>query len=76
VNAIVGRLNKTREYVRGWIVRELLRRQKPELDERIDEMLKASRVNRMMVSELGVGKKIGSHLKGFGRGLSTLKGLF
>lgn len=79
---LAGGVRRTVEDVREWIVRELRLRQKPELDRKIDEMLKPPKVNQIMLKYLGVGKEVGKKLgrsgagRSIGRGLRLLRRLF
>ena len=71
MNAVVGQVRRSIEEIKDWI-KELIRLQKPELDKKIDEMLKPPKI---MVRELGLGKKFGKKIGYLGRGLSLLKKL-
>jgi hypothetical protein len=76
MNGVVGQVRRTITSIRERIIRDLIRRQKPELDQKIDEMLKPPKVNRIMIRFLGVGGSVGRKLGGYvGRGLSLLRKL-
>jgi hypothetical protein len=72
---VAGGLRRSLENVREWFIKELLRQQKPELDRKIDEMLKEPKLRRIMQKYLGIGKSLGGKLGAFGRGLSIGRGL-
>ncbi len=75
---VVGQARKTIQNIRDKIISDILRRQKPELDRKIDEMLKPPKVNRIMVRYLGIGKSFGKKITGsrVGRTIGkALKGL-
>jgi len=72
---LAGSVRRTVEDVREWIIRELKLKQKPELDRKIDEMLKPPKVNQIMVKYLGVGKEIGKRLGRCGGGRSIGAGI-
>ncbi len=78
---LAGGVRRSVEDVREWIIRELRLRQKPELDRKIDEMLKPPKASRIMLKYLGVGKEIGKKLgrigagTGIGRGIKLLRRL-
>jgi hypothetical protein len=73
---VVGQVRRSVDSIREWIIKDLIRRQKVELDRKIDEMLKPPKVNRIMLKYLGVGKNVGGKMGGYvGRGLSLLRRL-
>ena len=64
------------ERIRAWIKRELFLKQKPELDRKIDQMLKPlKQVNKIMVREFGLGKRFGKKLSLRGLGASLRKAM-
>jgi hypothetical protein len=65
---VVGDARRSVERVRDWIIEEILQRQKPELDRKVDEMLKP-KVKRLMVRYLGIGKGLGKKIGTIGKGL-------
>jgi len=73
---VVGQVRRQADSVRDWIVKDLLRIQKVELDRKIDEMLKPPKLNRITQKftgrGLGVGRRIGSIARA---GLSLLRRL-
>ena len=73
---VAGGLTRTFESIKEWIVKDLIKRQKPALDIKIDEMLKPANVQKIMVRELGLGKKIGKPLGFLGKGLSIARKVF
>ena len=66
---VVGEARRSVESARDWIINEILRIQKPQLDQKIDEMLKPNRL-RQKIKHLGSGFGIGKRLKRLGAGLS------
>lgn len=69
-----GPIQQSFERVREWIKRELFLKQKPELDKKIDQMLKPlKQVNKIMVWEFGLGKRFGKKLSLRGLGASLKK---
>ena len=74
MNAAVGQVRRSVDSIKDWILKDLIRKQKPELDNKIDEMLKPPKVNRIMLRYLGAGKSIGKKMGGaVKRGLSLLR---
>lgn len=73
MNSIVGPVKRTIVDIKNKIIKDLLKKQKPELDKKIDEMLKKPKVNRILVRQLGIGKSMGKKMKRVGKGLSLLK---
>lgn len=73
---VVGQVRRQVVNIRDKVIKDILRLQKPELDQKIDEMLQKPKVNRIMLKYLGaghgMGKKMGSYV---GRGLSLLRRL-
>jgi hypothetical protein len=65
---VVGGVKKQVDSVRDWVINDILKRQKPELDKKIDEMLKPPKVNQIMLKYLGAGKRIGKSFRGSGIG--------
>jgi len=75
---VVGQARQTIVNIRDKILADLIKRQKPELDKKIDEMLREPKVNRIMLKYLGVGKTFGKKLgfRGVGKKIGkALKGL-
>jgi hypothetical protein len=77
MNAVVGGARRTVDSIKQWFVKDLLKRQKAELDAKIDEMLKPPKSIRIAIKftgrGLGVGKRIGGMLR---TGLSIARKLF
>ena len=74
MNAVAGQVRRTVESIRDRILKDILKQQKPELDKKIDEMLKPPKVNRIMLRYLGAGKSLGRKMGGaVRRGLSLLR---
>ncbi|MFH1054805.1 MAG: hypothetical protein V1744_01790 [Candidatus Altiarchaeota archaeon] len=69
---VVGQVRNSIESVKDWIIKDLIRLQKPELDKKIDEMLKAPKI---MVKHLHVGAGVGKKLGFAGKGLSLMRKL-
>jgi hypothetical protein len=76
MTGLAGGLKNSVGNIREWLVRELLRQQKPELDRKIDQMLRPPKLNRLMEKHLGLGKGIGKRLVRPGTGLGVGKRLF
>lgn len=76
MNAVVGQVRRTVESIRDKVLKDLLKRQKPELDRKVDEMLKPSKVNQIRIKFTGRGLGLGRRLSRVGRGLSLVKRLF
>jgi len=68
---VVGGIQRSYEAVKEWVIHDIIRQQKPELDRKIDQMLKPpTERNRIMMKYLGVGKDIGKKLRRLGGGMS------
>ncbi|MBU0763042.1 MAG: hypothetical protein KKD39_08455 [Candidatus Altiarchaeota archaeon] len=76
MNALVEPIRRTVESIKNKLLKDLIKRQKPELDKKIDEMLKPPKLNQIMVKELGLGKRIGKSFRRIGSGFSLLKSKF
>ena len=72
---VVGQVRQRIESIRERIIRDLIRRQKPELDQKINEMLKPPKVNRIILKYLGIGKSLGGKIGGSGVGRTIGQGL-
>jgi hypothetical protein len=72
---VVGGVRRSVENTWEWIKNELMLKQKPELDKKIDQMLQPPKLKRIMQKYLGIGKSLGGKLGAIGRGLSIGKGL-
>jgi len=73
---LMGGVRRSIESIRDRIIRDLIKRQMPELNQKIDELLKPPKLNRIMIRELGLGKKIGSKIGRIGAGLSLIRSRF
>jgi len=78
MNQIRNQVKKTVESIRDWVVHDLIKRQKPELDRKIDSMLKPpkQKVPKIRLKQLGVGKRFGRKTGHRGLGLKLPKKLF
>ena len=77
---VVGEVRRSVEQVREWFIKEFIRQQKPELDKKIDEMLKSPKLNRIMQRfmegmSLGARLRRGGIGKSIGKTLSSLRKL-
>jgi hypothetical protein len=68
-----GGLGAQLQSIKDWLIKDLLKLQKPELDRKIDEMLKPPK--RIIQKYLGLGKSIGRKIKGAGLGKSISRRL-
>jgi hypothetical protein len=71
---VVGEVRRTVENVWNRIVSDIIRQQKPDLDRKIDEMLKPPRINQIMQRSIE-GSSIGRAFRRIGRGASVGRGL-
>jgi len=72
---VVGNVRRSIESIKDWVIKDLIKQQKPELDRKIDEMLKPPKVNQIMIKYLGIGMNFGKTMKRLGRGLRLGKGV-
>jgi hypothetical protein len=72
---VVGEVKRSVENVKDWIIRDLLRQQKPELDKKIDEMLKPPKINQIIQRYVGNGLGFGKRMMRLGQGKSIGKAL-
>ena len=77
MTGVVGRVRRRVDSIRDWVVGDLIRGQKVELDRKIDEMLKPPRLNIITIKFTGRGLGVGRRIGGIARaGLSLIRGLF
>jgi hypothetical protein len=74
---VVGQARRSVDSIKEWFIKDLLKRQKVELDGKIDEMLKPPKKTRITIKFTGRGLGIGKRIGGIARtGLSLVKKLF
>ena len=74
--SVASKIRNTVRDIKDWVISDLIKQQKPELDKKLDAMLKPPKLrNQIKVKILKIGKSIGRPMKRIGAGLSLLKRL-
>ena len=71
MNQMMRNINKSVQNIKKWVIGDLIKQQKPQLDKQIDEMLKPPRIIQK-VKNLGIsiGRKI--NFRGLGKKIGGL----
>ena len=71
MNQMMRNINKSVQNIKKWVIGDLIKQQKPQLDKQIDEMLKPPRmIQKLKKLGVSIGRKI--NFRGLGKKIGGL----